>query len=73
MKQITDQVAHFVVAFVIVYLAGAGDPLLCAIAGLGCGLIREWTEERKIRKWGKGSYLDLLAWSLGGLAAGLVF
>ena len=80
-KQIIDQLAHFIVAIVILLL-----PLILpwgfVISGFLIGFVREQGQELevngetvawKIWKWGKGRWLDIAFWTLGGLAAELIF
>lgn len=77
-KQLIDQSAHFAAAFAFLALLIATPGWLGAmIAGAGYGLVREITEEGnpvtlakvKLAVTGWNSKLDILCWSLGGLAA----
>lgn len=76
-KQIIDQSAHFAAAFLAVWLIGlagaAFGPFSGLLCGLALGLNREIAQHDTFRIWtlGKGSRLDLLFWSLGGLIGGL--
>ncbi|MDT8328454.1 MAG: hypothetical protein RQ750_13905, partial [Roseovarius sp.] len=72
---VTDQLAHFVVAFAIAALFLAGGIVGGFIAGASCGLIREVTEAggsrialselpphfAKLDPW-----IDVAFWALGG-------
>lgn len=84
MKEIIDQGAHFAVAFIAILIALATGPLGCMFAGFVLGLQREIPQrqaeldydrvdwfiiERSIRR----GWLDLLFWTSGGFAAGLVY
>lgn len=80
-KQITDQFAHFSVAIVILLL-----PILMpwgfVLSGFMIGFVREQGQEYvskgpstawKFWKWHSGRWLDIAFWTLGGLAAELIF
>ena len=80
-RHITDQVAHFAVAVLILSIFAIGTVWAGALAGLALGLIRELTEAggsrialaeigphfRKRDPW-----IDLTFWALGGVVAALV-
>lgn len=67
-----DQIAHFSIAFgVVAMLVSFPGMLTGGLAGLALGLVREITEDGAF--YSKGSLVDLLFWSIGGTAAGLVF
>lgn len=71
-KQLIDQSAHFIIALAILGLVTLLPNLLTyALAGASLGLIREVTEQGPVTS--PGSLLDILFWSLGGLAAGVFF
>lgn len=78
---VTDQMAHCLVAFAILSLASLGTFAACASAGLAMGLIRETAEASgsrisvaevaaHFRK--RDPWIDLLFWTLGGAALGLL-
>jgi hypothetical protein len=77
---VTDQIAHFIVAMLLLSLFAFGGVLGAAAAGLGMGLIRElseaggsriaWHEIRAHFAKGSDPWIDLAFWTLGGLAAG---
>lgn len=70
-KQLIDQAAHFLLAIAIL-LPVAHAPGLVSFTFAGCclGVLREATEPDPILS--KGSLLDILFWTLGGLAAGIL-
>lgn len=79
---ITDQLAHFAVAVLILSLFAIGTVWAGALAGLALGLIRETAEaggsritfaevEAHFRK--RDPWIDLTFWALGGIAASLIF
>ena len=77
-KELRDQVAHVAVATACLMPLAIQPGLLTGIiAGLGCGLIREVTEEgapvtaAKIMRAFR-SYLDLSFWTAAGAVAGIV-
>jgi hypothetical protein len=76
-KEIRDQLAH-VGAAILCLLPIAVLPCIVTglISGLGCGLIREITEEDEVSlaalKAALDSRLDLSFWALGGAIAGLI-
>lgn len=76
---ITDQIAHFLAAMVILSLALIGTVWACALAGLAMGLIRETAEAGGSRitlaevlaHFHKADpWIDLVFWTLGGAALG---
>jgi hypothetical protein len=80
-KQITDQFAHFSAAIVILLL-----PILMpwgfVLSGFIIGFVREQGQEYiskgpgaswKFWQWHSGRWLDIAFWTLGGLAAELIF
>ena len=80
-KQVVDQFAHFSIAIVILLL-----PLLMpwgfVVSGFLIGFVREQGQEYEIKgpkaawqfwKWGSGRWLDVAFWTLGGLAAEIIF
>ena len=80
MKELRDQAAH-VAGAIVILLPLALLPCFAtgAFAGLGCGLIRELTEEGKITLaalkhcfTGPNSRRDLIFWTLGGLLVGIL-
>lgn len=78
MKQLRDQSAHFIAAIIILALPALCGPFGGALAGFAIGLVREATEEADTvtprALWNAlHSVLDLTFWTLGGLAAGVLF
>lgn len=76
--KVTDQIAHFVAAMIILCLFAFGGIFGGAFAGLGCGLIRELTEaggsritfdEVQAHFTKSDPWIDLAFWTLGGIAA----
>ena len=80
-KQLIDQGAHFAAAlFLLAPLIAWPCWFTAMFAGTGYGLVREMTEEGKIDLealkavfGSNNSLLDIAFWSLGGLAAWLLF
>ena len=80
--QITDQILHFVGAMFILCVFAFGGIIGGAVAGLGCGLIRELSEAGGSRitfpevkaHFTKGfdPWLDLIFWTLGGIVSAIV-
>jgi len=71
-KQLIDQGAHFGVAFgLLLTLVLAPGFLSFTLVGGALGLIREVTEEGPVTS--RGSLLDIIFWTLGGLMAGIVY
>lgn len=77
-KQIKDQSAHLIAGIVILLL-----PLLpwgMVLAGFGIGFVREqgqhWIKDRpnawKFWNWGRGSWIDMIFWTLSGLVANII-
>lgn len=69
--EIRDQAAHALIGGVVaaaVFIAPA--PLNGALLGLACGAVREVTEGGNVVS--KGSVLDMLFWTLGGLVVAMV-
>lgn len=70
-KQIIDQSAHFAAALVALAPAALWPGVASfAFAGAALGLVREITEPGPVLS--AGSLLDILFWTLGGAAAGLL-
>lgn len=70
--RIGDQVAHFVIAFLVVSMVLAYPGIVSGgAAGFAMGLIREVTEDGPVNS--PGSLLDLVFWTLGGVVAGVAF
>lgn len=81
LRHITDQAAHFAAALVILSLFGSGGIIGGALAGLGCGLVRETAEaggsrmtlaELRAHFAKRDPWLDLIFWTLGGIAAAAI-
>jgi len=79
---VTDQIAHFTVALAVLALFASGGVIGGALAGLALGLIRELSEAGgsriAIAEIGphfakRDTWFDLAFWTLGGLAAALLF
>lgn len=78
-QNVIDQAIHVLAAIAIVLLAHMGV-VGCALAGLGCGLIRELSEaggaritlsEVKAHFTKLDPYVDLSWWAVGGAVAGI--
>jgi hypothetical protein len=77
---VTDQIAHFAAALLILSLFAIGGIVAGALAGLSLGLIRETAEgvrRMTIASVGtqlskRDSQIDLAFWTLGGALAGWV-
>jgi type III secretory pathway component EscS len=69
---VTNQIAHFTVAAIVVFLAAL--PYSGAIIGLCLGLLREYTQMQETgdRHFGPNRAVDVSFWVLGGLAASLL-
>jgi len=80
LRHIADQAAHFAAALAILSLFAFGGIIGGALAGLGCGLIRETAEGvRRMTLASIGtqlskrdSQIDLIFWTLGGIAAAVL-
>lgn len=71
-KQVIDQVAHFVLACVILTPIALWPGLISfTLAGLSLGLVREISQHGRLLLSG-GSLLDILFWTLGGAAVGVL-
>lgn len=80
-RHITDQVAHFAVAMLVLTVFAIGTLWAGALAGLALGLIREMTEAGGSRialaEIGphfrrRDPWIDLTFWALGGVVAALL-
>lgn len=78
-KELRDQTAHAVAAMVIVLIIGFWfHPLTYALGGFLIGFVRELTEEgtpvtlAKAVEAVRTSKLDLMFWTIGGIAAWFV-
>ncbi|MEQ5789095.1 hypothetical protein J3454_14455 [Erythrobacter sp. NFXS35] len=79
-RQAIDQIAHFAAALVILLVFAEGGIIGGAVAGLGCGLIREVAESGNPVRWPAvkaqltqtDAPLDILFWSLGGFVAAII-
>jgi hypothetical protein len=70
-SEIVDQLAHFAAGAVIVTGAVLIPAPWCGgFLGLVCGLVREITEGGNVLS--RGSVIDMIFWTAGGLAAGIV-
>lgn len=80
-KQVVDQFAHFLAAIVILLL-----PILMpwgfVLSGFMIGFVREQGQEYEAKgpdaawkfwKWTSSRWLDIAFWTLGGLAAEMIF
>jgi hypothetical protein len=71
LKEARDQAAHFVAAALVVTLAAVLHGAFAGAAiGFALGFVRELTEGDG---FGPNSRRDILFWTLGGAAAGVVF
>lgn len=74
-KQLVDQSAHFLLGGLVVALAiysGATiPPFVGWFVGWSLGVVREVTEEGSLTS--KGSIIDIIFWSIGGLTSSLIF
>jgi len=82
LRHITDQIAHFAAAALILAIASVGTIWAGALAGLALGLIRETAEASgsritlaevlaHFRK--RDPWIDLAFWTLGGAVAAAIF
>lgn len=74
MKEVRDQSAHTVAAFVALLPAALFPHILTfALAGFALGMVREVTEEGVVSLGAarRASLLDLVFWTMGGAVAGL--
>jgi hypothetical protein len=81
-RHITDQLAHFAAAALILSIFALGTVWAGALAGLALGLVRETAEAggsritlaevaAHFRK--RDPWIDLTFWALGGISASLIF
>jgi hypothetical protein len=78
-KQIVDQTAHYIAAIVILLLTLL--PYGFIVSGFLIGFVREqgqrWITNRpnawKFWAWGRGSWIDMTFWTLGGITAEILF
>lgn len=80
MKELRDQSAHFAAAFLVVatckVLGASIGPLAGLLIGFALGFVREITEEGEVTltsaRAALRSKLDLIFWTLGGTAGGMI-
>lgn len=78
--RIIDQSLHFAAALLIGLIFMAGGVIAGAIAGAGCGLVREVSESGTPVRWAAvkaqltqtDAAIDVSFWAVGGSAAALI-
>ncbi len=74
LKQFVDQLLHFTWAFVAIMPIAIWGPTILAgaLSGFVLACPREFVDQWPVGRW-KDTAVDLLFFTLGGTAAGLVF
>lgn len=71
-KNIIDQTAHFALSLIVLAPIAIWPGLISfTLAGLSLGLVREASQHGRLLLSG-GSLLDILFWTLGGAAVGVL-
>lgn len=73
-KQVIDQGAHIFcgIALVVIALHFGAPPVAAFVFSVGFEVVREWLQNDRSFKFGKGSIMDIAFWVLGA-AIGLVW